>query len=366
MEARHRRVRALMPSSASALSRRTSPPNTPSRETPPELPVGGAGGCPSHAPPAGRPAARRTVRADPTAQPHRPADVAGCLLERLRCRRWGCACSQQPRRASGGSRRSLARVPETSLRGQQARRGDRPAATADRLCAHAFAAARIVGRASRSGGGARGARVAFAAVSARRRPSRRRPQQLPEPTSAASAAEARAAASVLEEVSALDTETETSTLAVDTEMSTVPSWTISVTPGTLTLTSTATVGTVGITGGGGASSARAVATCSREHQDTDGRQRAEAAFRSRSRRAPNRRRAGTADPLPAAATTSRHGHGHPPPLLVSNVAETRREVNAIRKNLPAEPENPAARARSRMVAEQRTGLPALPCGGLGR
>ena len=45
-----RRIRVLMLSSASASSRRTIPPNTPSRGTPPAFPVGEAGDCPSHAP----------------------------------------------------------------------------------------------------------------------------------------------------------------------------------------------------------------------------------------------------------------------------------------------------------------------------
>ena len=169
----------------------------------------------------------------------------------------------------------------------------------------------------------------------------------------------------LEEVPSLDTETETSTLAVDTEMSTVPVSTISVTPGTLTLTSTATVGTVGVTGSGGASCARAVATCAANTKthtaDSVLRRGFGADFGAlltdgvqvQPLHSPPQQR------LPDMAKTS-------PPLLVSNVAETRREVNAIRKNLPAEPKDPTALSAKSVGAEQRTGLPALPCGGLGR
>ena len=101
----------------------------------------------------------------------------------------------------------------------------------------AFAAARIVGRATRRRGDARAGRLVLDGGVAGGATSFASPlQQLLEPSFCVVGCGAAAAGSVLGTLIRLGTETETSTGAVDTETATVPTWTLTETPGMLTLT----------------------------------------------------------------------------------------------------------------------------------
>ncbi len=139
---------------ASALSRRTSPPRTPSRGTPPALPVGGTGGCPVPAPRAAR----------PVASPHRRTGPAHALSrDASEPRRW--RLGPAPRRNSHAEPSAVS--PGRALVGRgtwfaACKRVERSAGGTRIERARApFAAARTVGRARRFAGAARSTRVFF-------------------------------------------------------------------------------------------------------------------------------------------------------------------------------------------------------------